>query len=216
MRRIELAEKYIRGRGIEIGGLHYPLEVPIGARVTYVDRLPPEEAHPDVKHLVKIKDLVIDDAERLDKFSTNSLDFIIANHVIEHCQDPIGTLWMWANHLTSGGIIFAAVPEKTQTFDAPRAITTLAHLQDDAHNGVGQTNDAEHYREWLSLIDKVEEPELTRRVAQCVRDRANIHFHVWDNAAMRELLAYVAEPRLIELVEFVPNGAETIWILRKP
>lgn len=213
--RIELAQKYIRGRGIEIGGLHYPLEVPPGAKVTYVDRLPPEEAHPDVKHLVKIKDLVLDDAEKLDRFEINSLDFIIANHVIEHCHDPIGTLWMWAQTLVPGGIIFAAVPEKTQTFDAPRAVTKLQHVIEDAKQGVGRTDDVDHYREWLSMIDKVQEPELTKRVEQCCRERANIHFHVWDNAAMREMLAYVVEPNLVELVEFVPNGAETIWILRR-
>lgn len=214
--RKTLADKYIRGRGIEIGGLHCPLEIPIGAKVTYVDRLPPEEAHPDVKHLVKIKDLVIDDAERLDKFENRSLDFIIANHVIEHCQDPIGTICIWMQTLAAGGIVFAAVPEKTQTFDAPRKVTTLSHVLNDAEEGVGQTNDADHYREWLSIIDKVEEPELTKRVAQCVRERANIHFHVWDNAAMRELLGWMEAQKLIELVEFVSHGAETIWILRKP
>ncbi len=31
---------YLQEEGIEIGGLHNPLEVPLGVRVRYVDRLP--------------------------------------------------------------------------------------------------------------------------------------------------------------------------------
>ena len=34
--------KWLHGEGIEIGALHNPLEVPAGARVTYVDHLPVE------------------------------------------------------------------------------------------------------------------------------------------------------------------------------
>lgn len=210
--RKELADKYIRGRGIEIGGLHNPLPIPLGAKVTYVDRLPPDQAHPDVTG--KVQNVVIDDAEKLENFELDSLDFIIANHVIEHCRDPIRALIVWANHLTPLGIVFAAVPEKTQTFDAPRAITKIEHLIADHQIGLeNNSRDAEHYREWLSIIDKVQEPELTKRVEQCLKDRANIHFHVWDERAMLELLAYMGQ--VFEIVEFVKNGAEIIWILRK-
>lgn len=213
--RKRLADKYIRGRGIEIGGLHCPLEVPIGALVTYVDRLPPEEAHPDVLAQVKVKNVVIDDAENLDHFPINSLDFIIANHVFEHCHNSIGTLYTWQETLRPGGIVFAAVPDKDHTFDKPRAVTKLQHLIDDWDKGHEQ-GDGEHYREWLSLIDKVQEPELTKRVEQCLRERANIHFHVWDQPAMREFLSYIQHTkRYFELVEFAPHGAEVIWILRK-
>lgn len=211
--REKLAEKHIRGRGIEIGGLHCPLPVPHGAKVIYVDRLPPGEAHPDVQ--TKVKSVVIDDAEKLDKFRMYSLDFIIANHVIEHCHDPIGTLITWSNRLDRDGIIFMAIPEKTQTFDAPRAVTTLQHLIDDHQAGDTIERDREHYREWLRIIDKVQEPALSHRVDACVRDRANIHFHVWDTAAMNEFVRYVSDKLKMEILAFERNGSEVIVVLRK-
>lgn len=212
--REQLSQKYISGRGIEIGGLHCPLPVPRGAKVTYVDRLPPEEAHPDVRHQVKVKEVVIDDAERLDHFQDGTLDFIVANHVFEHCRDPIGTLEIWWSRLRKEGVVYAAVPDKTKTFDSPRKVTSLHHLIVDHHFGWHDNlRDEEHYREWLSIIDKIQEPELTLRANHCVVTRANIHFHTWDEPAMRELLFYMS--KFFELVEFVPNGAEIIWVLRK-
>lgn len=213
--RKELADKYIRGRGIEIGGLHAPLQIPLGAKVTYVDRLSPHEVHADVPIESKVQNVVIDDAERLENFTTESLDFIIANHVIEHCHDPIGTLKLWCDRLVRGGIIYCAVPEKTKTFDAPRPVTILDHLIADEMVGSKNTHDRHHYREWLSIIDKMEDPELAEVVNKCIQERANIHFHVWDIPAMQELLEYITDHMLLKQEEFSVNGSEVIWILRK-
>lgn len=218
--RNRLAHQYIRGRGIEIGALHNPTPVPHGARVIYVDRCPPEEAHPDVRHLVQIKDVVIDDAERLINFPESELDFIIANHVLEHCHDPIGTLKRWASVLCPGGIIFAAVPEKTHTFDRDRQVTLLSHLKQDHFDATTvhtqhKTNDEHHYREWLYTIDKLRGDALEAAIAKCVKDRANIHFHVWDIPAQKELIGYIETAAPLQFVELGMNGAELIWILRK-
>ncbi len=48
--RARIAAMYLQGEGIEIGGLHNPLDVPPGVRVRYVDRLPVErlrQEYPD-------------------------------------------------------------------------------------------------------------------------------------------------------------------------
>lgn len=210
--REQLAAKYIRGRGIEIGGLHNCLPIPHGAKVTYVDRLPPDQAHPDVKN--KVQNIVIDDAELLQHPVCNNVDFIIANHVLEHCHDPIGTLYTWFDRLASGGIAYIALPEKNHTFDKPREVTKLSHIILDYQSVNTITRDAEHYQEWLSIIDGVKEPELSKRVKQCQKDRANIHFHVWDRQSMQEMFNYVSDR--FQIVESKDNGAEVIWILRKP
>ena len=89
--RDPLARIFLRGDGIEIGSLNWPLEVPRGARTTYVDVLPAETLRtlfPEhvgktfrVDHVAPIETLAgIPDA---------SQDYAIANHVIEHSQDPI-------------------------------------------------------------------------------------------------------------------------------
>ena len=42
-RRREIAGRYLRGNGIEIGALHNPLDVPRSAHVRYVDHLAVDE-----------------------------------------------------------------------------------------------------------------------------------------------------------------------------
>ena len=213
MIRESLADKYIRGRGIEIGGRHCPLSVPRGALVAYIDRLSLDELKndPDVK--VVENEIIIDDAEKLDKIEDSSLDFIIANHVFEHTRNPLGTLEVWHNRLRTGGIVYAAIPEKTQTFDATRSVTEFDHLIKDYQDGP-ETDDEEHYREWFSHIDKLEGDVLEAKVKQSVSEKANIHFHVWDRAAIRELWQWTREQKMFELVEQVTNGGEEICILR--
>lgn len=59
--------KYIRGKGIEIGGNYFPVGVPEGTEVTYVDLAP----WPNDAEAVK-KNLVVDDAEKLEHFKMDS------------------------------------------------------------------------------------------------------------------------------------------------
>lgn len=200
--RDQLAAKHIRGSGIEIGGRHFPLPVTAGAQVTYVDHVEDPES--------KVK-AVIDDAERLDHFSNDSLDFIIANHVLEHCHDPIGTLKTWARRLKDGGIAFVALPDKDLTFDKSREPTTLQHMIDDHEYG-SERGDVVHYASWHAHIDKLRGKELEERVRIDIESRANIHFHPMDRWVMQALFEYV---KSFEILECPQNGAEIIWILKK-
>lgn len=40
-----------------------------------------------------------------------SQDTIIARHILEHCQDPVGTLAQWSRALRQGGALIVAVPD---------------------------------------------------------------------------------------------------------
>src|SRR5438552_9747286 len=42
-RRRTVAARFLRGQGLEIGGLNAPLPLPPGTRVTHVDRMTPAE-----------------------------------------------------------------------------------------------------------------------------------------------------------------------------
>jgi SAM-dependent methyltransferase len=213
MIREQLADRHIRGRGIEIGGRHCPLKVPRGALVTYVDRLSLDELRrdPDVK--VVENETVVDDAECLAQFKNSTLDFIIANHVFEHTRNPLKTLQVWFLRLRKGGIVYAAIPEKTKTFDAPRPVTPFQHLLDDY--ACAETDDEAHYRDWLSTIDGLTGEALERQVAVCVAAKSNIHFHVWTRDSILEILHWAQhKAKLFETVELVTNGAEEICILK--
>ena len=60
----------------------------------YVDRMGVGElrAHyPELEQYELVTPDVVDDGESLTTVAADSVDFVVANHLIEHCQDPIGT-----------------------------------------------------------------------------------------------------------------------------
>ncbi|MGC3996938.1 MAG: class I SAM-dependent methyltransferase [Anaeromyxobacter sp.] len=63
-----------------------------------------------------------------------SEDFVVSSHVLEHFFDPIAALQEWFRVIRPGGFIFAIVPHKERTFDAPRPRTTLQELI-ERHDG---------------------------------------------------------------------------------
>src|SRR6516225_9593739 len=105
LQRRSLVRAYIRGRGIEVGARHRPLKVPTQARVTYVDRLwvpGLQQLHPELATRKLAKVGMVDDIEKLTRFSDESQDFVIANHILEHCQNPIGALLNFLRVLKRG------------------------------------------------------------------------------------------------------------------
>ncbi len=100
--RKTVADNFIAGHGLEIGAFASPLPVPDAARVTYVDKYNLEDL--DANHKVAglslgdfgvdlstvIRPDIVDDGECLAKVGDYySQDFVIANHVLEHFEDPI-------------------------------------------------------------------------------------------------------------------------------
>ena len=133
-----IAACHIRGDGIEVGALQAPLPLPPAARVKYVDRMANERlrAHyPELSGQPLVDVDVVDDGETLASFADASLDFVVANHFLEHCQDPIATFASFLRVLRPGGIVYAAVPDKRHTFTSDRATTTLEHLLRDHRDG---------------------------------------------------------------------------------
>lgn len=72
------------------------------------------------------------------------MDFIIANHFIEHCEDPIATMIAFFAKLMPHGVVYLAVPDKRFTFDQQRESTSIAHLQQDFSDG-GVGSRTAHY-----------------------------------------------------------------------
>jgi len=215
MSRFDLIFKYLKGRGLEIGACDKPAPTPQGLLVTYVDHVPLDELKRQY-HMVEFKqDLhyVIDNAEKLTTFPENSQDFIISSHVLEHCQDTIGTIKNWLRVVRSGGYLWIALPEKTETFDKDRQVTSFEHLELDHLMGPERSAE-EHYREYFSLVDGNKGEELETRIKHAVENNVNIHFHVFSEASTKELFEKL-KPLGYEIVEMVFIRYETIWLLRK-
>jgi predicted SAM-dependent methyltransferase len=218
-RRRQLAKRHLRGSGLEIGALHSPLPLPSGATVRYVDRMDRAglRAHyPELANEALVEVDIVDDGETLGTQPDASADFVIANHFIEHTQDPLGTL---ANHLRVlrvGGILYLAVPDRRHTFDVDRPPTPLEHVVRDHREGPAWSRPI-HQEEWARLVDKVPAAEVPARVRVLEQSDYSIHFHVWTPAEFTALLEHARrEQRLpFEIEELRGNGNEFIAILRR-
>jgi SAM-dependent methyltransferase len=124
----------------------------------------------------------VNDGELLLSFEPESVDFIVANHFLEHCEDPIGTIENHLSKLRPGGVLFYAIPDKRYTFDFRRPRTSLSHLIVD-HEDAGQASRSDHYLEWVRLVYPEDEGPPDEEVAHAQAagieaTRYSIHFHV--------------------------------------
>ena len=216
--RETVAEAYLRGEGIEIGALHMPLRVPEAARVKYVDRMSVEglRAHyPELNDKALVNVDIIADGERLESVADATQDFVIANHFIEHCQDPIGALLNMFRVLKPGGVLYLAIPDKRCSFDIDRPVTPLDHLMRDHREGPAWSR-RQHFEEWTRLVNKVtDENEVERQTAANMEMDYSIHYHVWTQAEMLELLVALGKMCAFNMDIGLMHESEVIFVLRK-
>jgi len=216
--RTELAFGYLCGEGLEIGALHSSLPVPACAKVRYVDRMSTEnlrKQYPELAEQHLVEPDIIDDGEILSSVADASLDFVIANHMIEHCQNPIATIQNHLRVLRPDGVLYMAVPDKRYTFDQDRPVTPLEHVVRDYREGPGWSREA-HYEEYVRLVDKVG-PENVRQHAQYLMGMDySIHFHVWTQFDFLRLLDWCRSnlPVAFDIEAFRKNSIEFIAVLR--
>lgn len=213
-----LAPAYLRGRGIEIGALFNPQPLPRGARVRYVDRMPVADLrkqYPDLADQPLVPVHIIDNGETLATIVDGSQDFVIANHFLEHCEDPIGALGNMIRVLRPGGVLHLAIPDKRFTFDRDRPLTTLAHLQADHEHGPAATRPG-HYAEYVRFVHKPASKEIAEvQSADLMRRGYSIHFHVWTQREILELLLHLAPALSFDIEAACRHDYEFVVVLRK-
>lgn len=216
--RENIAAVYLAGDGIEVGALHLPLKVSAATRVRYVDRMPVAELrrqYPELAEANLLEPDVIDDGERLGKIGDGSQDFVIANHFIEHCQDPIGAIGNFLRVLKAGGVLYLAVPDKRYTFDRDREPTPLEHLRRDHREGPAWSRGM-HFEQWVREVNKVQdEAEARAQIAHYMEIDYSIHYHCWTQEGLLELIGALRGEMGFEVELFLKNGEECVFILRK-
>jgi predicted SAM-dependent methyltransferase len=217
--RLTIADRHLRGTGLEIGALQDPMPMPRGTKVRYVDIAPTDELrrihHRKARrHLVNVD--VVDDGEKLATIADHSQDFVAANHFFEHCEDPIGTLRNLLRVVRPGGAVYLSVPDKRHMCDRPA--TTLEHCVRDHEQGPAISR-AQHYDEVVRLGIKVQgEAAIAAKVAELEHQDFRIHFHCWSQTDFLQLLCALQTragfPRF-DVAEFVANECEMVVVLRR-
>ena len=201
------------GEGIEIGALHFPLPVPEGTKVRYVDMSIKEEnikryPHLDAAAIVETDYLC--NGESLEVIEDESQDFVISNHMLEHCINPLGTLRNFLRVTRPGGLLFITLPDKRFTFDAKRPVTPFAHIEEDFKID-RKVEDLEVYELWAKYVREGADPIALHR------NQNNIHFHAWTQWEILEMFIEAGR-RLgfpLEIEWAAKSGGEFIVLLRK-
>jgi hypothetical protein len=220
LKRKRLSRKYIMGKGIEIGALHNPLWVSDRAHVRYIDRLDMDTLrlhYPTLNDFKLAKVDIIDNGETLETIGDESLDFIIGNHMLEHCENPIGTIRNHLSKLKNNGIMYYAIPDKRLCFDVNRPYTSFEHLITDDKYGP-EISRREHYYEWTKYSCSIALPdEIESVVKKLLEMNQSIHFHVWDVFSYYTFLVDCKKylNGCFEIICYYPNGNEIIAILKK-
>ncbi|MFT3880378.1 MAG: methyltransferase domain-containing protein [Gemmatales bacterium] len=223
--RERFSRDFLTGSGLEIGALYNPVFVKPGVEVKYVDW----EAGPSlreqlrpIEHLANVPIVevdIVEHGETLASIHSESQDFIIANHFLEHVQDPIGTIKRHLQLLRPGGILFYGLPDKRFTFDRERPVTTLEHHFRDHEEGPAWSL-MEHMIEYVALVENKTGIEGEQRIKDLLAlPRLGIHFHVWTIHEMTELFTEMRKrynmPYVIEAIMCNQPMIESICILRK-
>ena len=216
--RETVARTYLGGRGIEIGALHSPLKVSEKAHVTYVDRMTVSDLllqYPEMASQQLVPVDIVADGERLEPLSDDSQDFVIANHFIEHCQNPVLAIENIIRVLKPGGVLYLALPDKRFTFDSARPVTDIEHLLRDYTEG-GQCSRREHFAEWARLVDGIADArDAEARVNLLMEQDYSIHFHVWSQKEMIELVTFLQGRHPFDIELMLRSNEEVIFVLRK-
>jgi SAM-dependent methyltransferase len=236
--RGEIAARHLRGAGIEIGAMHFPLPVPRGVNVRYVDRLSKQEAirrYPELDPSRMVEPDIVEDGFTLASVPERSQNFVIANHVLEHSPNPLRALENWTRVVRPGGVLYVTVPVAEMCFDRGRPETTIEHMIDDyklCRDSLYEefrAKNRSHYEEWVRISapnaahDEGRRPppmtpgEIANEIDRLAQSAEEIHFHTFSPTSFAALLGSFREAidPSVQVAETVDLGGEVVGILRR-
>ncbi len=115
---------------------------------------------------------------------SDSYDFVLSSHMLEHTANPLLALSEWMRVLRPRGALLLVVPHKDGTFDHRRPTTSLAHLIEDLERKTTE-DDLTHLPEILELHDLdldsgVEGIEAFKARSEKNPENRCLHHHVFD------------------------------------
>lgn len=182
----------LSGNGIEFGAGAYPFPVGGGCRVLYADRnsVANLEQRGYFGAAKVIAPDLTSDFQEMEGISDNSLDFIIASHVIEHTSSPLRALKSAYAKLRTNGQLVLIIPDMEVTFDKDRQLTSLDHLILDLESP-SRERDWEHYLDFFQKC--FPQPDPVSAAKGPFEEGHDIHFHTWTYDSFEHMVNYVRE-----------------------
>jgi predicted SAM-dependent methyltransferase len=190
----EIAAAVLCGTGVEFGAGASPFPVPLGCRVRFGDAFTYENLKAVMYPGQRAHDLIypdyVTDIKTLDGIPDESLDFIVACHVIEHTNNPLAAIGACHRALKRNGFLVLVVPDMTKTFDSKRTQTSLEHLIADYENP-SSIRDFEHYIEFYSKAFAIPADAKLEEYADSKQaENGDIHYHSWTYNSFGEFINY--------------------------
>jgi SAM-dependent methyltransferase len=227
--------RQLRGDGVEFGPGCHPLPLgPLVSRVRYWDRLDRSEfaaLFPEVGEAALRFPDPLDfhlDMERIDAsevLGRESVDFVVASHVLEHLVDPLRFLERCHQILRPGGLLYLVVPDpralnEDVRGDRDRGRTRLEELVERRRRGATDLSDDALAR----IVNETERPQPPfgpdspdyRRRLELHR-RRSVHVNVWLVEDLVEMMEYVGRSLgcVWEMVDGLVCSSESIFVFRR-
>jgi SAM-dependent methyltransferase len=137
----------------------------------------------------------ISEATNLKQIKSETYDFILSSHVLEHIANPLCALYEWIRVLKEEGIFVLILPHKEGTFDHKRKVTALSHLIKDYEQETKES-DLSHLPEILMLHDLKKDLGVEDAGAFKTRSEDNfvnrcLHHHVFVTSLVIEIVHYL-------------------------
>jgi GT2 family glycosyltransferase len=178
----------LRGRGVEIGALNAPARLAASVEVEYCDHVSKNRAQalfpelaastlPEIDHVIDV------DSEGLSKFGPESVDFVIANLVIDHLADPVGFVKEAFRIVKPGGHVVLSIPDANCLQGKTPASSEFESLLETHRCGARMVTDEQYRQTHVSARDGEPDPAMLRRA----RTRKEA-VHCWDRSAFSDFL----------------------------
>jgi len=162
---------------------------------------------------------ITSDGVTCDGIRDESYELVISWHCLEHMANPIRALRNWRRILKPNGLAVVSVPDRNETFEHRRPLTSWSHILWDYEHDTGEddlTHIEEHMRYYdhdMDLLGDVQDPEETLKMKVHNRETRTVHHHTWDDVLLAMALMY-AGFQLIEVSRHPPF--HIISVARKP
>ncbi|HEX4372833.1 MAG TPA: class I SAM-dependent methyltransferase [Puia sp.] len=136
----------------------------------------------------------IKEATDLTGVESNSFDFILSCHSLEHVANPLKALKEWRRVLKKDGHLILILPDKNFSFDINREYTSMQHLISDFENDT-EENDSTHINEVINTLDdtrlpkKFSKDDNIKMIMNNYQSRS-VHHHVFDWTLINKMLEW--------------------------